>query len=319
MLTYKDFKDKEEITVRSFPSALAACERIREKDKSGLYVIKIDGSSDKGSFKFPFSGFCLISTNSIITGNKYGRQPDENNICNTTWRTATLTVTGSDNVFVNFTVENTASDPSDKGTSVALSVLGNNNTFENCSVSSTQDTLFLGPLPDDLATRYIGFIPEDERFIEGNLRNYFIDSKISGSVDFIFGAGQAVFSACHIESVEDGRMGVSYITAPAHSLKDSFGFLFYGCSFISESIFCQRVYLSRPWRDYGKCAFIGCSYGQHIKKEGFTDWSISSFRYLTARYLEYPLSRGRVSWMLNPKQPEISKEYLDAISELNSI
>lgn len=318
MLTYKDFNKKEEITVDDFPAALKVCQKIRESDKNRLYIVRIKQSVNRGPFKFPYSNFCLISNNATITGDKYGKQLDESGTENTTWRTATLTVTGSNNIFVNFTIENTALNPSKKGTSVALSVFGDKNTFQSCSISSTQDTLFIGPLPDDLATRYIGFIPEDERLVEGNLRNYFINSKISGSVDFIFGAGQAVFSTCLIESVEDGRMGISYVTAPAHSLKDSFGFLFYDCSFVSSSILCQRVYLSRPWRDYGKCAFINCTYGQHIKSEGFTDWSASSFRYLTARYLEYPLRQGRVNWMFNSKQPEICLDYLKAIEELKS-
>jgi len=313
MLEDKELNKRPIFTVDSFSSALDKCSQIRKEDSEGIYVIKILKSVSSGQFLFPFSNFCLIGEEASIEGDKYGKQLDEYQEEITTWKTPTLTVTGSNNLFIGLNIENKAGNPSKKGTSVALAVYGNENTFKECQISSTQDTLFLGPLPDDLSTRYLGFLDDKLTHIEGNRRNYFVSSHIKGSVDFIFGAGQGVFNDCVIESVEDGRMGVSYVTAPAHSLKDDFGFLFYKCSFISHQIFCQRVYLGRPWRDYGKCAFISCSYGEHIKEEGVSDWSNSSRRYLTARFSEYPLLKGREDWM-----KETSLEfYSDIIDKLN--
>jgi pectinesterase len=317
MLTYLDFKNAKEFDAADFVEAVKLCLKLRMADKDGLYKINIGESSVKGQFVFPFSNFCLIGKKAVITGNRYAKEMNEDMKANTTWRTPTLTVIGSNNIFVGLTIENTALNPAVKGTSVALSVYGNENTFVSCTISSTQDTLFLGPLPDDLSARYLGFLPDYLTQIEGNLRTYFSNCHILGSVDFIFGAGQGVFLTCAIESVEDGRMSVGFVTAPAHSLKDDFGFLFYDCSFISQTIFSQRVYLGRPWRDFGKCCFINCSYGPHIKDEGFSDWSNTSFRYLTARFLEYPLTSGRISWMKNKTDKKIPEIYLSLLKKLD--
>lgn len=319
MNSYNDFKDSRIYEVNDFASAIEKARELRAVSEEELYTIKIKSSISKGRFKFPFSNFCLIGEeNTIITCSHYGKERNPSTLIDrTTWQTSSLTVTGNNNIFVNIKIENTAMYPEKKGTSVALSIFGDENLFINCSINSSQDTLFLGPLPEDLSTRYIGFIPEDEYLIEGTLRNYFLNCLISGSVDFIFGAGQGIFKNCTIESIEDGRMGLSYVTAPAHPLSDDFGFLFYSCQFISKSIFCQRVYLGRPWRDYGKCVFINCDYGNHIKEEGFCDWSSQSFRYRTARFLEFPLQKGRVEWISNNKVPSSSiNKYLDVIKKL---
>ncbi len=305
---------KSTFKAADFLEALSICQALREKDPAGFYAIEVLSSSVSGSFSFPYSNFLLKGQETIITGNKAGKDKDEMGQTLTTWKTPTLTVTGSDNIFEGFHILNTALDPQNKGTSVALAVYGSGNIFRQCLISSTQDTLFLGPLPDDLASRYLGFLPKELTQIEGNCRNYFSSCHILGSVDFIFGAGQGLFLSCEIESVEDGRMGISYVTAPAHSLKDEFGFLFSHCRFTSQSLLCQRVYLSRPWRDFGKCAFYECNYGNHIKTEGFTDWSPSSFRYLTARYDEYPLKEGRVSWA-NRKGRQFPDYYRKALEE----
>lgn len=317
MLSYADFKNATCLKADSFKSALRLCEKIRLQDPTGLYKIIISTSVSKGPFKFPFSNFCLEGEKEVIvTGDRYGNQRNPDQKDNTTWRTYTLGVSGENNIFVNLQIENTAADPKVKGTSVALALYGGENLFVNCRISSTQDTLFLGPLPEDLQERYLGFIPDDERYCQGTKRNYFLHSAISGSVDFIFGGGQGVFKSCQIESVEDGRMGVSYVTAPAQPLNDTFGFLFYDCSFVSSSIFCQRVYLGRPWRDYGKCCFLNCSYASHIKDEGFVDWSAAAERYKTARFLEFPLKDGRVSWMYNAHEKTIPEAYLEAIKKI---
>lgn len=317
MLTYADFQGKEEKEAEDFSSALALCAEIRSQDKEGLYIIRIRKSISAGFFRFPFSHFCLIGEEgTVVTGSRGGKERNEDQKANTTWRTPTLRVIGNENIFVGLRIENTAGDPQAKGTEVALAVYGDQNLFVKCTIASKQDTLFLGPLPEDLQARYLGFIPDEERYAEGTRRNFFLSSHISGSVDFIFGAGQGVFKDCLIESVEDGRMGLSYVTAPAQPLNDAFGFLFYDCSFVSQTIFCQRVYLGRPWRDYGKCCFLNCSYGPHIKDEGFADWSSSSFRSGTARFLEFPLKEGRVSWMHNRRQKTIPEEYLEAIKKI---
>jgi pectinesterase len=159
-------------------------------------------------------------------------------------------------------------------------------------------------------TRYLGFIPEEERYFEGLARNYFANCVIEGTFDFIFGAGQAVFYKDTIISTEDCR-GATYIVAPSHSLKDDFGYLFYKCSFEGDNVPKESAYLARPWRDYGKAVFDQCQYGPHVKKEGFGDWCEEG-RDKTARFLEYPLPEGRVPWVKNKKGEAIDSKYKKA-------
>ena len=71
-----------------------------------------------------------------------------------TFRSFTLAVTAENVTLRALTVRNDAGDPARKGQQVALSVYGDGFVMEDCSLLSTQDTLFLGPLPLDLRLRY---------------------------------------------------------------------------------------------------------------------------------------------------------------------
>ena len=166
---------------------------------------------------------------------------------------------------------------------------------ENCCLRSTQDTLFLGPLPSDLVGRYEGFL-EDPLRCWGNFRQQFHRCHIEGTVDFIFGCGLAVFEGCEIRSVKDAR-SVGYVAAPAHEPWQKEGFRFRSCIFTcAEGVGEGSVYLARPWRDYGMAAFENCSYGSHIAPEGFDKWS-GTCRDRTARFRETPPVPGRVPWV----------------------
>ena len=80
-----------------------------------------------------------------------------------TFRTYTLAVCAEGVTIRDLTVENDALQPEKKGQEVALSVVAGDFSMENCLLRSTQDTLFLGPLPSDLIGRYEGFLLDDLR------------------------------------------------------------------------------------------------------------------------------------------------------------
>jgi pectinesterase len=296
--------------VKDILEAVELAKALRKKSPKKRHIIEIAQSSVIGEVPFPFSNFYLKGDHSWITSTSYAKQLDEQGKEKTTWKTAALKVTGSHNIFEGIHVENSARHPEIKGQEVALGVYGDDNLFIGCHLVSTQDTLFAGPLPDDLMTRYLGFIPEEERYFEGLARNYFANCVIEGTFDFIFGAGQAVFYKDTIISTEDCR-GATYIVAPSHSLKDDFGYLFYKCSFEGDNVPEQSAYLARPWRDYGKAVFDQCQYGPHVKTEGFGDWCEEG-RDKTARFLEYPLPEGRVPWVKNKKGEAIDSKYKKA-------
>lgn len=211
-----------------------------------------------------------------------------------TFRTYTLAVCADGISMRNLSIVNDALDPKEKGQEVALSVLGDRFFMENCRLSSTQDTLFAGPLPADLIERYDGFLTDELR-APGPCHQRYANCLIEGSVDFIFGCADALFDQCEIRSVYDGRQ-IGYVAAPAHALAQSEGLHFRSCRFTCEpAVLPRSVYLARPWRDYGIAVFENCQYGPHIAPEGFDKWNDTN-RDQTARFYESPHVHGRVAW-----------------------
>ena len=209
-----------------------------------------------------------------------------------TFRTWTLAVCADNVTMKNLCVVNDALHPEAKGQEVALTVYGDDFRMETCVLRSTQDTLFLGPLPRDLIERYEGFLPDELR-VDRPLSQRFTNCRIEGMVDFIFGCGNALFEDCEIRSLYDVR-NVGYVAAPAHALEETEGFTFRNCRFTAEEG-VSGIYLARPWRDYGLAHFESCVYGSHIAAEGFDKWNDTE-RDRTARFYESPAVVGRVSW-----------------------
>lgn len=233
--------------------------------------------------------------NTILAWDDYANKIHADGQAYNTFRTYTLAVCADDITMRNLSIVNDALDPKEKGQEVALSVLGDRFFMENCRLSSTQDTLFAGPLPPDLIKRYDGFLADELR-IPGPCRQRFSHCLIEGSVDFIFGCADAVFDQCEIHSVYDGRH-VGYVAAPAHSLSQTHGLYFKNCRFTrGPGVLPQSIYLARPWRDYGIAVFEACQYGPHIAPEGFDKWNDTN-RDKTARFYESPSVSGRVSWV----------------------
>lgn len=231
----------------------------------------------------------------VIVWNDYAKKLDPSGVELNTFRTYTAAVTADNITLKNLTVTNDSFEPEEKGQEVALTVYGDNFYAEDCCFISTQDTVFCGPLPQDLIKRYDGFLKDELR--GGNCqRHIFKSCFIAGNVDFIFGCADALFQDCEIRSVFDVR-GHGYVAAPAHALSQEIGFVFSNCRFTCEDSVAQgSIFLARPWRDYGKASFIGCQYGKHISAEGFDKWNDTE-RDKTARFFEWGVDRdGRVPW-----------------------
>lgn len=228
----------------------------------------------------------------VLVWDDYAQKRHEDGREFNTFRTWTLAVCAGGVTMKHLSVVNDALHPEVKGQEVALTVYGDSFAMEDCVLSSTQDTLFLGPLPGDLIKRYDGFLPDCLR-ADRLLSQRFTNCRIEGTVDFIFGCGSAVFDRCEIRSLRDAR-GVGYVAAPAHSQSQAEGFLFRDCRFTAEDG-ATGVYLARPWRDYGLARFENCTYGAHIVTEDFDKWD-NTERDKTARFYESPAVPGRVPW-----------------------
>lgn len=236
-----------------------------------------------------------------ICWDDYANKLDSQGQAYVTFRTWTVAVCADGVTMTDLSIVNDALHPERKGQEVALTVYGDDFRMERCRLTSTQDTLFLGPLPPDLIQRYDGFL-EDALRLDKPCRQFFNRCLIEGTVDFIFGCGEAVFEDCEIRSLGDVR-NVGYVAAPAHRLEQERGFLFRRCRLTGDpEVPAGSVYLARPWRDYGLCRFLDCSYGPHISPLGFDKWS-DTHRDQTARFWEEPPVPGRVRWANRRPEP----------------
>lgn len=242
---------------------------------------------------------------SRIVFDDYARKRDEQGFEYITFRSYTLAVCADGVHMQDLSVINDALDPQVKGQEVALHVCGTDFSMTDCLLRSTQDTLFVGPLPQDLVERYEGFLPDDFRR-GAPMKQHFINCTIEGTLDFIFGCGEALFENCCIRNVKEARK-IGYVAAPAHSLEQEEGFTFHHCDFCCEDgVEPGSIYLARPWRDYGLARFEGCSYGAHIAAAGFDKWNDTQ-RDRTARFFEEPVVPGRVDW-INRSKPTKNKQ-----------
>ena len=283
--------------------------------KSGTYRVKAEICADDVT---------LIGENretTVITYDDFARKIHADGREYNTFRTYTLCVTGERVKLENLTVENSNTDPKTAGQCVALSVNAKSFYARDCDFKSTQDTVFLSPFPDDLIVRYRGFIPENQLYLEGNSLHLFENCGIYGTVDFIFGCAEAYFKKCRLVSLYDGR-DYGFVAAPAHSLKQARGFVFYDCDFVQEGAGDGTVYLARPWRDFGKCEFIDCRLGGHINPLLYDKWNDTN-RDTTARFLHRNLkcafAPSPVPWSKELTQSETDDIINTCTSHLKNI
>ncbi len=207
-----------------------------------------------------------------------------------TFRTYTVKVEGSRITFKNITIENNSAR---LGQAVALHTEGDRLMFINCRLLGHQDTIYTG--------------------VAGT-RILFKDCYIEGTTDFIFGPSTAWFENCIIHSKAN-----SYITAASTPADVPFGYVFNNCR-LTAADGITKVYLGRPWRDYGYTLFMNCELGGHIRPEGWHHWQKE--RENTARYMEYN-NRGegsktdkRVGWSRQLTKKEAAKITMEEVFKL---
>ncbi len=212
---------------------------------------------------------------------------------NSTFHTATLLVEGNNFIAKNITVKNTAGAV---GQAIALSVNADKCHFDNCSLLGFQDTLY---------TSGEGF------------KQYFKNCFIEGSTDFIFGEATVLYENCEIHSKTN-----SYITAASTPKNQDFGYVFKNCTLTADEN-VSEVYLGRPWRMYAKTVFIECEMGNHIKPEGWHNWSNKEAETNTF-YAEFNCigegfkPESRVNWSHQLKKSQAKKYTIQNILKSNT-
>ena len=204
-----------------------------------------------------------------------------------TFRTYTVRVEGSQITFKNLTIENNSAR---LGQAVALHTEGDMLVFIGCRFLGHQDTIYTG---------------------NARTRLYFKDCYIEGTTDFIFGPSTAWFEHCDIFCKAN-----SYLTAASTPKDVPYGYIFNNCC-IRCAKDVDKVYLGRPWRDYGYTLFMNCDLPRQIRPEGWHHWQKE--REQTARYLEYnnhgdgAATSQRVPWSRQLTKKEASKITPEAV------
>ena len=208
-----------------------------------------------------------------------------------TFRTFTLKIQGSKITLKNITVENNSAR---LGQAVALHTEGDQLTFINCRFLGHQDTIYTG---------------------NAKTRLFFKDCYIEGTTDFIFGPSTAWFEDCDIFCKAN-----SYITAASTPQDVPYGYIFNNCRITCDKG-VDKVYLGRPWRDYGYTLFMNCELPREIRPEGWHQWRPEAVK--TARYLEYN-NRGegaatdqRVPWSRQLTKKEAQQITLERVFTIN--
>ncbi len=230
-----------------------------------------------------------------------------------TFRTASFRIHTHDVCVQNLTFGNDSGSGSVVGQALALYVDGDRNSFYNCRLLGSQDTLFTAPLPHKEAQPG-GFTGPGQNKPRTMGRQYYENCYIQGDVDFIFGGAVAYYNKCTIFSKQPEHLSLDslkyniygYITAASTFENEPYGYVFKDCRLESD---CPRgtVFLGRPWREFAKTVYLNCEMDQHIRPEGWNDWGKPHNHFYFAEYCSTgagasPRTRAEFSYQLSDKE-----------------
>ena len=205
--------------------------------KNGIYNERITVSSAK-------TNFCLIgqSQDGVII-NAAAYSGDANG--STTSTCQTMEVLANDFYAENITVKNSAG--MNVGQAVALKDYGDRNAYYNVKLLGYQDT-----------------------HLTGNGRQYYQQSQINGTVDFIFGGGDVFFDRCLLY-LEDRSNNV--IVAPSTKADTQWGYVFNHCTIDGAAINNNGFSLGRPWQNAPRAVYINTQMNVLPNAAGWTNMS----------------------------------------------
>ncbi|CAK9150280.1 unnamed protein product [Ilex paraguariensis] len=200
----------------------------------------------------------------------------------TTFKSATLAAVGDGFILQDICVQNTAGP--EKHQAVALRVGADESVINRCRIDAYQDTCYAH-----------------------SLRQFYRDSYVTGTVDFIFGNAAVVFQKCKLVARLPMKNQKNMVTAQGRTdPNQNTGTSIQDCDIIAspdltpvQSSF--PTYLGRPWKEYSRTVVMQSYIGDHIDPAGWAEWN-GDFALNTLYYGEY-MNRGpgagtsnRVQW-----------------------
>ncbi|XP_027119422.1 pectinesterase [Coffea arabica] len=213
-----------------------------------------------------------------------------------TFHTATVAINGDGCILRDIGIENSAGP--EKHQAVALRVSGDRTIVYNCQIDGYQDTLY-----------------------SHTYRQFYRDTTISGTIDFIFGDAAAVFQNCKLIVRMPLVNQACMVTAQGRNNSRSTGaIVLQNCSIVADPALLSadppvRAYLGRPWKEYSRTIIMQSNIDGFIDPQGWSPW-MGTFGLKTLYYAEYQ-NRGpgantdqRVDWLgIQHITPQIAESF----------
>ncbi|KAK3204662.1 hypothetical protein Dsin_018708 [Dipteronia sinensis] len=201
----------------------------------------------------------------------------------TTFQSATVAAMGDGFIARDITFVNSAGG--DKHQAVALRVGSDKSVIFRCSILGYQDSLYTH-----------------------SKRQFYRDTDIYGTVDFIFGNSAVVFQNCNIYARKPVSSGLrNFITAQGRTdPNQNTGISIHNCKIAAASDLAPSksnfvTYLGRPWKKYSRTVVMQTYLDDLIHPSGWSPWS-GNFALDSLYYGEYSntgpgaSTSGRVRW-----------------------
>ncbi|KAM3701535.1 hypothetical protein ACJW30_05G180100 [Castanea mollissima] len=185
----------------------------------------------------------------------------------TTFNSATVAAVGDGFIAQDIWFQNTAGP--EKHQAVALRVGADQSVINRCRIDAYQDTLYTH-----------------------SNRQFFRDSYITGTVDFIFGNAAVVFQNCKLVARKPISGQTNMVTAQGRTdPNQATGTSIQNCDIIASPDLeplkgSTRSYLGRPWKEYSRTVVMQSYIGDHIDPTGWSMWD-KDFALKTLYYGEY--------------------------------
>ncbi|XP_052725198.1 pectinesterase-like [Vigna angularis] len=202
----------------------------------------------------------------------------------TTFNSATVAAVGDGFIGQDIWFQNTAGAA--KHQAVALRVGADQSVINRCRIDAFQDTLYAH-----------------------SNRQFYRDSVITGTIDFIFGNAAVVFQKCNLVARKPMSNQKNMVTAQGREdPNQNTGTSIQQCNLTPSSdlkpvVGSIKTYLGRPWKKYSRTVVMQSSIDSHIDPTGWAEWDAQSKDFLQTLYYGEYMNSGagagtskRVNW-----------------------
>ncbi|XP_050915152.1 pectinesterase 2.2 [Lathyrus oleraceus] len=202
----------------------------------------------------------------------------------TTFNSATVAAVGDEFIAQDIGFQNTAGP--EKHQAVALRVGADQSVINRCKIDAFQDTLYAH-----------------------SNRQFYRDSFITGTVDFIFGNAGVVFQKSKLVARKHMSKQKNMVTVQGREdPNQNTATSIQQCNVIPSSDLKPvqgsiKTYLGRPWKKYSRTVVLQSVVDSHIYPAGWAEWDAASKDFLQTLYYGEYLNSGagagtskRVTW-----------------------